>query len=242
MVFTEDDAVESVPWRPPPRPQRSRARVPVPAPVALPAARCDNEREGPSRSIGLATDGALEDGCRIASTGPGYVAVNKHAWGTDLMVAVLQAAAATVAQQFPAGAPTVIGALSAEGGGTLRPHRSHQSGRDVDVGYFRTGQKSARRFEPTDSGNFDPEKTWALLEAILYSADVTFVFLDYELQAVLYDGLVEVGWSEAALGMLFQYPAGRDVPRGVIRHARGHADHFHVRFRCPAADKPDCVD
>ncbi len=246
MVFADDSAIVSIPaWKPPPRPRRvASAGTPVlPRSGPLPGAVCDGNHDSPSRSIGQATDGALQDACRMPANGSGWVSVNRpSSFGTDEAVAMLQWAAAQVVAQYPGSHPVVFGALSAENGGTLRPHKSHQSGRDVDISYFHTDKRALRRFEPTDSGNLDSERTWAFLETLLYTGNVAFVFMDYNIQAVLYADLLDSGWSEDGLAGLFQYPAGPGVPRGVIRHATGHADHFHVRFRCADKDKPDCAD
>ncbi len=212
------------------------------APVQAPAPICAIAKRDPSRSIGAANDGTLRDGCRLPMAGAGYVGVGERVWGADATVAWLQWAAAQVALQFPGSAPLVIGALSAENGGFIAPHKSHQSGRDADIGYFHTARSQARRFELTTADNLDAEKTWAFLEALLYTGDVTFIFMDYEIQASMYEALIDNGWTEATLAPLFQYPAGPSIGRGIIRHAKGHADHFHVRLRCVDADKPDCID
>ena len=37
--------------------------------------------------------------------------------------------------------------------------------------------------------------------------------------------------SEGTLEALFQYPRGKGRAYGIIRHWKGHKDHFHVRFR-----------
>jgi penicillin-insensitive murein endopeptidase len=255
MHFAEDEAMDD--WgptdsavvairRPPPRPKSPRiAGVPaaeVPSvPVPLPGPRCDNRKEAPSRSLGSTTDGGLQDGCKIPAQGPGWVAVNKNAWATDEVVALLQWATAQVAARFAGQAPLVVGALSRETGGTLKPHRSHQAGRDVDLGYFQLNGRPPHFFA-ADASNLDLERTWALLELLLYSGDVAFVFMDYELQALFHDALLDNGWTEDALGQIFQYPAGPAVPRGLIRHAQGHRDHFHVRFRCAQKDLAECRD
>lgn len=214
----------------------AQATAPIPPPL------CVGQKYGPSRSVGPTTDGQLIDACRIPSSGPGYIAVSGNAFGTDNTVALLQSAAAVVGRSFPQSPVVVIGALSAENGGFLKPHKSHQSGRDVDIAYLRTTPVQPRRFELTDSSNLDVERTWTFLEALLSTGEVGLVFMDYEIQAILYEALLDNGWTEKGLLPLFQYPAGAGVPRGVIRHAVGHADHFHVRFRCPEGDKPGCVD
>jgi penicillin-insensitive murein endopeptidase len=253
MVFAddpEDDAIEAVPRARVrlQRPERMASGRPGSArpglattPMQPPPARCVGPHENVARSVGSTNDGRLEDGCRIAPQGPGYVAVGERAWGTDEMVAWLQWAAAQVATQFPGSAPLVVGALSAEQGGFIRPHKSHQSGRDVDLGYFHTVRSQARRFELTTASNIDAEKTWALIEALLVTGEVSFVFMDYDIQAVIYDALIDEGWPEQALEPIFQYPSPVNVAKGLIRHAKGHADHFHVRFRCAARDT-GCLD
>ncbi len=240
----EDSALERVP---PPRQavrlvRPGNARAIQAPPVQAGVARCEGPKSDASNSVGQATDGSLTHACRIVPAGPGYVAWSANAYATDETVSWIQWAAAQVAQQYPGSPPLVIGSLSAPNGGFLKPHKSHQSGRDADIGYFHTNSSGARRFQATDASNLDAEKTWAFLEALLYTDDVAFVFMDYEIQAMVYSALLDNGWTEQTLSPLFQYPAGPGVPRGIIRHARGHADHFHVRFRCTDKDKPACID
>lgn len=256
MVFADDEALEDgvadSALEPIPRirvPLRPKARTggiarPQLSDFALPAPRCANQadRNGPSRSLGQVTSGSLHSPCRIAQNGAGYVSTNKNGFATDETVALLQWAAAQMAAQFPGSPPLVIGALSKQDGGHYPPHKSHQSGRDADIGYPRTERTAPRQFLPTTSATLDAERLWTVLEALLASGKLGFVFMDYELQAALYQGLLDVGYSEAQLQPVFQYPAGPGVPTGLVRHASGHADHFHVRFRCPDSDKPDCVE
>ena len=251
MVFRdapEENAYERIPL--PPQRVRVQARthtatigtvVGAPA-FQMPEPLCQPPKTQPSRSLGPTTDGQLQDACHIPSQGPGYISTSPNGFGTDNTIALLQMAAAQINRQFEGVPAVVIGAISAERGGFLRPHKSHQSGRDVDIAYLRTTKGQPRRFELTDASNLDAERTWAFLETLLSTGEVGWVFMDYEIQALLYEALLDNGWTEQGLAAIFQYPAGANVPRGVIRHATGHADHFHVRFRCPEADKPDCVD
>lgn len=251
MVFRdapEENAYERIPL--PPQRVRVQARahtttvgnVAGTAPFQMPQVVCQNEKDGPSRSIGPTTDGQLVNGCRIPPQGQGYIAVSPNAYGTDNTVALLEMASAQVFRQYQGAPAVVIGAISADGGGFLKPHKSHQSGRDVDIAYLRTSKGQPKRFEFTDASNLDAERTWAFLEALLSTGEVGWIFMDYEIQALLYEALLDNGWTEQSLTPIFQYPAGANVSRGVIRHATGHADHFHVRFRCPEGDKPECVD
>lgn len=256
MEFAEDEALddgvadtamESIPRiRVPSRPKARNQALARPqwTDVSLPAPRCANQadRDGPSRSLGQVTGGSLHSPCRIAALGPGYLSSNKNGFGTDETIALLQWAAAQMAAQFPGKSPLVIGAISKSDGGHYPPHKSHQSGRDVDIGYPRSDNDVLKTFAKTTSGTLDTERLWSLLEALLASGRMSFVFMDYDLQAALVQDLRDVGYSDAQLAPLFQYPAGPNVPKGLVRHASGHADHFHVRFRCPDSDKPDCVE
>ncbi len=55
---------------------------------------------------------------------------------------------------------------------------------------------------------------------------------------VLVDGAaVALVRKREELAALFQYPHGRHNKVGIIRHAHGHADHFHVRFACDPLDE-----
>jgi len=247
MHFVDDDAVE--PIVPNPRHVRlpagtrirqPRNRRPTAAPRALGAPRCANRKDVPSRSPGKATAGRLENGCLFPKRGPGWVRRNKAGWGTDRTVAILQWALAEVVQLHRGTVPVVVGALSRENGGRLRPHRSHRSGRDVDIGYFASNNEALPHFRRMHSGNIDIEKTWTLIGALLHTGLVHYIFVDYNLQALMVRHLEDEGVDARTLHKVFQYPAGRSARRGIIRHARGHADHLHVRFRCIPEDGDEC--
>ncbi len=248
MVFVEEDAVEPADLerrRPPPRPGRPQGRgrpTETPAPSDWTRAHCRDPDSGPSRSVGRATDGSLDDGCELPATGRGYVCSHSARWGSDPVVAILQWAAAETVRIHGGSARVVIGALSREGGGRLRGHRSHQSGRDVDVGYFAAGDRTLKGFERMDPGDLDVERTWTLVGAMLHTGQVHYIFMDYDLQAQFYGWLQDSDVDESTLERIFQYPNGRSARRGIIRHAEGHRDHFHVRFRCSPQDGEDCVD
>jgi murein endopeptidase len=131
------------------------------------------------------------------------------------------------------GGPNIhIGDISKREGGPFPPHISHQAGRDVDIGYVLRGQQADNtRFLPAVAGNIDRERTWALLEALMATDGVSYIFMDYDVQKLLYEHARAKGVEPQRLRELFQYPAGRYAWSGKIRHWRGHGDHFHVRFR-----------
>jgi len=248
MHFVDDDAVEPVAPRrvtrlpPGTRIRRRRRPTALRGPRALGPPRCANHKQGTSESPGRANDGRLENGCLLPAKGPGWVRRNKAGWGTDRSVAVLQWALGEVVRLHRGTVPVVVGALSRENGGRLRPHRSHRSGRDIDIGYFAANNAALPHFRPMTSGNIDIEKTWTLIGAMLHTGLVHYVFVDYNLQALMVRYLEDEGTDARTLARVFQYPAGRAARQGIIRHARGHADHLHIRFRCIPEDGDECLD
>jgi murein endopeptidase len=66
---------------------------------------------------------------------------------------------------------------------------------------------------------------------------VYMMFLDYDVQKMLYDWARERGVARGVLRWMFQYPRGRHSLTGLIRHEPGHAAHVHVRFQCPPGDE-----
>ena len=118
-------------------------------------------------------------------------------------------------------------------------HRSHQSGRDVDIAYYQTECAGPCRLQPVDSLVLDATRQWRLLRHWLVHNQVEYIFIDYALQAALYAEAVATGASKSQLARWFQYPRGPAHSGGTIRHIRGHDDHLHVRFRC-AADDDEC--
>lgn len=148
------------------------------------------------------------------------------AYGTPKTIELVQRAVSQY-QRSHRGAPkVVIGDISRKGGGRFSPHMSHQTGRDIDLGYVLRGGSGehSRR-------SLDVARTWALIEAFIDTRQVVYVFVDYQIQQQLYEHAREHGVSQRVLDELFQYPHGRGRAHGIIRHWPSHRHHFHVRFR-----------
>jgi murein endopeptidase len=193
-----------------------------------------------SHSIGTANNGGLSGGHNLGASGHGWIQKGRNGFGTNETVQLLRWAVVETTKVFPGSVPVYIGDLSQDGGGVLSPHLSHQSGRDVDLGYFHVDNLPLRRFVDASSDNLDSEKSWFLLERLLLTGRVQYVFMDYRVQEWLFLQALDNGWNEADLKKLFQYPRGPRAHRGKIRHAPGHLNHFHVRFVCPEGDE-ECV-
>jgi LysM repeat protein len=189
-----------------------------------------------SESLGAPWDGELFGGEQLPG-GDGYrIRRPELAYGAPYVVEHLRHSIAEVRALYPDVHTLAIGDLSAEHGGKLAAHRSHQSGVDVDVGFYfkQIPDGYPDRFAPADD-NLDLQATWALLTAFARTTDlddgVAMMFLDYAVQKRLYQWAQKRGTPEDDLEHLFQYPHGKDALTGLIRHWPNHADHVHVRFK-----------
>src|SRR5690606_9748295 len=135
-----------------------------------------------------------------------------------------------------------IGDLSDQDGGPLDGHRTHQSGRDIDLGFYflRAPDGYPESFVAATADNLDVDATWALLEHFVETADqpggVELIYLDYQIQRLLYPAARRDGWTVEQLAEVFEYPDGRKAEGRIVRHLWNHHDHLHVRFRCPPGD------
>ena len=204
----------------------------------------------PSDSVSLGTthDGRLEDAVALPFRGDGFHWETNRGnadarYGTAELVGALTRAAAAVARAHP-GSDLVVHDLSRPDGGPVRGHRSHRSGRDADVGYYALDGDGAP-MNPTVSiwftrsgraragrATFDGERNALLLRELLAdrAIEVQQVFMARHLQRRV------VSATPRRL---------RDRLRRVLRTPRGrrvdpHADHLHLRIRCPRGDRPRC--
>lgn len=178
-----------------------------------------------SDSVGLPNRGRLRNAKQL-SDGPFWTVVNpKRAWGTAATITQLEASVRQVATRMPGPQRLFIGDLSRQDGGYIRPHRSHQSGRDADIGYYYLGKQ--KWYAKANAENLDRARTWGLLKALMSEGDVEFVFMDRSIQALLRSHAEEIGEDSEFLDSVFQRSSKDET---LVRHTYGHLTHFHVRF------------
>ena len=213
--------------------------------------RADIESD-PSESVGTPSRGRLKNGVSLQD-GDHYKVkagsrTTRH--GTAELVRLIHFVAYQVAEAFPRSVLTV-GDLSRERGGRLRPHKSHRSGRDADIGFYletRRGRPVHLHRFTTISRNgvgkvrgriykFDEARNWALIKALLShpTIDVQHIFV-----------------ANSIRRRLFAYAKKRRDDRRILARAkkvlrqpnRGppHRSHFHVRIFCADDDLPKCKD
>jgi murein endopeptidase len=181
-------------------------------------------------SFGTPTQGALLNAIQLQDDERWELVRPVYSWGTEETIKYLATAIDTVRAQFPDTPKIYIGNLSAQRGGKLRPHVSHQAGEDVDIGYYYT--KDVKWYTRATASNLDRPRTWALIRALLSKTDVRYIFIDTGLQRLLRQYAESIGEDPQWIESVFK--GGPDGP-AVIRHAPGHATHIHVRFYNPIA-------
>lgn len=184
-------------------------------------------------SIGRAHGGVLVAGVRMPEGANWELVSPGLAWGTQETVDALAHAIDAVAARFPDTPKLFIGDLSAKRGGHLHPHVSHQSGRDVDLGYYLT--EGHRWYATANASNLDRARTWHLVRTLLSDSDVEMILVDRQVQRLLKEHALSIGEDAAWLDQVFQ--VGGKSKRPVIFHVPGHATHLHVRFYSPAAQE-----
>jgi hypothetical protein len=194
------------------------------------------------QSVGAPWDGRLQHATQLPP-GDGYhIRRPVRSFGTETTIELARRAIGDTLEAFPDEHVLAIGDISAESGGQITEHRSHQSGRDIDVGLFYKEQPAGypASFVHADEDNLDCEATFKLLESFLATTNddggVQMIFLDFDVQGILYAWAQDHGVSERRLERIFQYPHGRGSSEGIVRHEPNHDNHMHVRFRCQSDD------
>lgn len=207
-----------------------------------------------SRSLGYPWQGSLARGVKLAPTAhlrfvPEYEKTG-HFYGTWQLVQLLARAAQYVAVRAP-GARLSVGELSAQNGGNLGGHASHESGRDVDLGFymldaagrpydaFAFAKFDARgRAEAPNTGlRFDVARNWELIARLVADGDarVQYVFVAQGLR----DLLLQEAKRKNAPQVVRDRAARVLVPP---RERHPHGNHFHVRVYCGPHERPKCSD
>jgi len=181
-------------------------------------------------AVGTYISGSLENGMQLLQ-GPYISAVRARSgrnYGTYELVTGLERASCSVFNQYHI--QTEVGDLSTQRGGRLGSHSSHQNGLDVDVSLFanRNGAVSNTPWFSPGRDTFDAETNWKFVEAFVKSVPTYMIFLD-----------------RVHIDALRNYATSKTIPDkervlNVLRHEPGHADHFHIRVRCPVGDRCDC--
>lgn len=208
-------------------------------------------------SRGKPSGGWLTGGANLGDRGRGFEALRGASeggqlWGVPRLVALVHRVARALSTQH-GGTPLRVGDLSAQRGGSIPRHRSHRSGRDVDLlfyardeatgdpvtspGFVRYGASLTSLAHPV-ALRFDVERNWNLVEALVrdQSAGVARIFVaDWLRRALLEHARArgKAAWVIDRVERVLSQP-GDSLP---------HDDHFHLRVACTPRERYlGCVD
>ncbi len=194
-----------------------------------------NPKKLGSLSIGYPYAGALFNSAQMPKSKYWEIINPRESWATQETINYLTTSIKNVHKQFPNSPKIYIGDISDKNGGWLGRHISHQSGRDVDLGwYYKNG--SGRWWKHATRHNLDVARTWALIRTLFTETDVELILINRSVQKMLYQYAMGIGEDPEWLNNIFQYP-GWKGSQGIIRHARGHSTHMHIRFYNPEAQE-----
>ena len=212
--------------------------------------------DGTSISVGKPSSGYLLGGVRLADRGDGFVTreiwrTRNNRFGTDELIDLVTAVAHRMATEVR-DVKLVVADLSGRGGGERAAfHRSHQTGRDVDLLYYMR-DAAGQPFEPDAMHVFDATaravggsgitidvpRTWALVKELITApeAPVQWIFMYEPIAQQLLAHAQQLGEPEAL----------RARARLTLKQpgdSARHDDHMHVRVYCsPADQRYGCVD
>jgi hypothetical protein len=175
---------------------------------------------------------------------------NDEQYGTIELVNTLELTACYMNLMFES-TPLKVHDLSVQNGGKLNPHKSHQNGLDVDVGFYlyegtsnyvnvwkemcdREGEGKNCYAAGTGKYNVDlqflhPDSlttNWWFIKTLINVYDVRAIAFDQVLQDVLETHVRDVlGEGEAW-----------DRHKPLFANWPGHHDHYHIRLKCPKGD------
>lgn len=188
--------------------------------------------------VGPPWDGRLVNGVQIPAGEGWRRKMLPSSYGTTHavvnLVAALQAFHATSGYERD----LLLGSMSRRHGGPLEGHRSHQTGRDLDVRLPLSTEHPP--WFPIKPWRVDYQALWKLVAALADTGEIEIIFLDYELQKTLYKAATKLGVDEDTRRRMIQWPRGRAAHSGLVRHSSGHRQHIHVRFRC-GPHETECV-
>lgn len=194
-------------------------------------------REGAIGS-GPPDDGRLFNAVAIPE-GEGYrLGFPDTSFGTSHAVAELVRALAIYRERSSYADAIELRGMSRIHGGPFGDHRSHQTGRDLDIALPRRVEVPG--WLPLTARRVDWLAVWHLVRA-LSEVDAIVVYLDYELQKRVREAALAAGVPEDEIRPVLQYPRGRAAGRGLVRHMPEHDKHLHVRFGCGPCE-PECVE
>jgi penicillin-insensitive murein DD-endopeptidase len=188
-----------------------------------------------AQSIGKYTSGCVRGAASLPRNGQGYQVMRlsrKRYFGHPDLVRFIEKLGQS-AQNQRLGTLLIGDMGMARGGPTLSGHRSHQTGLDVDIWYLLSQDAEQRMLNASERETWGAPSVvaangkginpvqWSpaneqILEAAANMSEVDRIFVNARIKQVLCERKSNRDWLQK------------------IRPWYAHADHFHVRLKCPA--------
>jgi hypothetical protein len=152
----------------------------------------DRDREHRPQSFGLPWAGRLEHPSTLHTGERTYIRRPWRAYGTRSTVEFTEEVVSETLEEHPEAHLLAIGDISAEHGGTVTDHKSHQSGRDIDLGLFYKKKPAGypNDFIDGTEANLDCATMWTMISKFAATSNqdggVWAIFLDFDVQGILY--------------------------------------------------------
>ncbi len=194
---------------------------------------------GKAMAIGYYPRGCLQGGVELPVTGPNWqvmrVSRNRN-WGHPELIKFLERFA-PLAAKATGWHGVLIGDMAQPRGGPLPfGHMSHQIGLDVDIWFMpEPGHTLSEKERDTISASYLVAADGKHVNENWSPADVSFIKTAAE-QPEVERVLVNAAIKKELCGVMDKKT---DAWMDKVRPWYGHADHIHVRLKCPA-DLPQC--
>lgn len=190
-------------------------------------------------SIGSPNEGRLVNAVKLPPSEDYELGYPNSVWGTTSAVGALVRAFRSWRTASGYAGKLRIGTMSRQRGGEVGHHKSHQTGRDIDI-RLPLKEEVPQGLKP-EAWRVDWWATYQLIEALLAEPETSVIFFDYKLQRRLAKAAEANGVDAEQVSEILQWPIGSKASRGRVRHEPGHTQHIHVRFHC-AAYETECVE
>ncbi len=201
-----------------------------------------NYAVGENQAIGFYTDGSLLNGVDLPQKAVGFVKIfrpRNRGWVTTLLNDVILYASREMRKKYPESERLQVGDTSAQFGGPISMHNSHQNGLDLDGIYYRYDKREMNpninttfdEFFVRDgviSENFDVQRNWYFMKTLVSTGEVNRILVDKVIKKRLCRYTQRVQSDPLVIETLRR-----------LRPYRNHHHHFHLRLICPS-DSPDC--
>ena len=235
-AIAQTSAAAAGPPLPPVRPDMSESKMP--AKYLFGAKQLPSL--GKAMAIGYYPRGCLQGGVELPVNGPTWQVMRlsrNRNWGHPSLVKVLERFAPAAAKAAGWHGVLIGDMAQPRGGPAVSDHMSHQTGLDVDIWFMPMPDHQLNRQEREDipapslvaaDGKNVDSKTWT-------PADIAFIKTAAEQPEV------ERVLVNAAIKKELCRVEGKKNEHWLskVRPWYGHADHIHVRLKCPP-DSPNC--